>query len=219
MKQEKVFIIGDVHGCFKEFLALLKKANYKPKKHRLILVGDVINRGPHSLELLKWLKKNNIELVRGNHEQSFIRGVKNSGLLNPVLKQLKKDMKGKLNQWIDFLEALPFYIEGEDFLVVHGGLVPQEEPKYSDPHLLMNIRTWDGIGQDIKSEANPPWYQFYKGQKTVVYGHWAHQGLKLRKNSIGLDSGCVYGGSLSGVFLPERKIIQVSAFKNYYSRL
>lgn len=212
----KTFVLGDVHGCFKEFLALLKKADYTAQTHRLILVGDIINRGPYSLEMLEWVKKQRVEMVRGNHEQSFINGVRKNGYLSPVFKTLKKDMKTDLNKWMQWLEALPLYIEEEDFLVVHAGLVPGEKPKYSDPSLLMNIRTWDGKGKDIKNEFNPPWYSYYKSSKTVIYGHWANQGLNVRKNTIGLDTGCVYGYELSGVLLPERKILQVPAIKNYY---
>lgn len=214
---KKVFIVGDVHGCFKEFLALLNEADYKSETHRLILVGDIINRGPFSLEMLKWVKTNGVEMVCGNHEQAFIKEVKRGGFLSPALQKLKKDMSKDLSQWLEWLEALPFYIEAKNFLVVHAGLVPEEHPKYSDPHLLMNIRTWDGQGKDIKSEYNPAWYSFYKDKKLVIYGHWASQGLNVRKNTIGLDTGCVYGCKLSGVLLPEKKILQVPALKNYYS--
>ena len=87
MKKEsrKIFVFGDVHGCFKEFLALLKKAGWTAKTHRLISVGDIINRGPHSLEMLEWIQKEGIEMVRGNHEQVFIDGVKGNGYLSPIL--------------------------------------------------------------------------------------------------------------------------------------
>lgn len=213
----KTFIVGDVHGCFKEFLALLKKVDYSSKTHRLICVGDIINRGPSSLEMLKWVRDNGVEMVRGNHEQSFIKGVKANSFLNPVQKKLKKDMKKNLEKWLDWMEAIPFYIEEKDFLVVHAGLVPNEHPQYSDPHLLMNIRTWDGKGQDIKSEHNPSWYSLYKKKKLVIYGHWANQGLNVRENTIGLDTGCVYGYKLSGLLLPERKIVQVPSLENYCS--
>ena len=129
----KTLIIGDVHGCLKEFLALLKKANYTAKSHRVILVGDIINRGPYSLEMLEWTRKKGVELVCGNHEQAFINGVRNNSYLSPVFKTLKKNMKKDLNKWMKWLEALSFYIEEEDFLVVHAGLVPGEHPEYSDP--------------------------------------------------------------------------------------
>ena len=213
---KKTFIVGDIHGCFKEFLALLEKANYKAQTHRLILVGDIINRGPSSLKILNWVKKTGTEMVCGNHEHFFIKAIREKIPLNPIFKKLKTNMKEDLNDWLKFLSALPFYIEEKDFLVVHGGLVPGEHPQHSNPQLLMNIRTWDGKGEDIKKESNPAWYNYYKDSKLVVYGHWVKQGLKVRRNTIGLDTGCVYGHKLTGILLPERKIIQVPALKKYY---
>ncbi|MBC6414898.1 MAG: metallophosphoesterase [Bdellovibrionales bacterium] len=216
-KERKTFIVGDVHGCFKEFLSLLKSIDYSSTKYRLILVGDVINRGPYSLEMLHWVKTHKIEMVRGNHEQNFINRIKNNKILSSTLKKLKEDMGNSLNSWIKWLNKIPFYIEEKDFLVVHAGLVPQKKPENSKPQFLMNIRTWGKKGKDIKSPIYPAWHDFYKEKKLVVYGHWAEQGLKIKKNSIGLDTGCVYGFQLSGVLLPERKIIQVPALKNYNS--
>ena len=56
MAEKKTFVVGDVHGCFDEFLSLLDKAQFKKKSHRLILVGDVISRGPHSFKMLNWIR-------------------------------------------------------------------------------------------------------------------------------------------------------------------
>ena len=218
--KRQTFIVGDVHGCFQEFLALLKKLDYHRNKHRLILVGDIIGKGPHSLEVLEWVKEQAVEMVRGNHEQAFIKGVKENKLSkHPLLEKLKQDMKDKLDDWIKWLEKTPLYIEEEDFLVVHAGLVPETSPALSKPHLLMNIRTWDRKGKNIKSNTQPAWHKFYKGEKLVVYGHWGLQGLQIKENSIGLDTGCVYGNQLTGVLLPEQKILQVPALKNYYKTL
>ena len=215
--RKKTFIVGDIHGCFEEFLALLKKLDYSPKNHRLILVGDIIGKGPYSLKMLKWVRKHTIEMVRGNHEQVFIDGVKKNQLSKwPALEKLKKDIKNKLDDWIQWLEKTPLYIEEEDFLVVHAGLVPKEKPSLSKPHLLMNIRTWDGKGKNITNTTQPAWHELYEGKKLVVYGHWGLQGLQIKDNSIGLDTGCVYGDKLSGVLLPERKILQVPALKKHY---
>ena len=103
-----------------------------------------------------------------------------------------------------------FYVEDEDFLVVHG-LKPGFHPSQTGARILTKIRTWDGLGEELKDMDNPAWHDFYQDEKVVIYGHWAYQGLHLTKNTIGLDSGCVYGNQLSGVMLPEREIIQVQA--------
>ncbi len=212
---KQVFIVGDVHGCYFEFLELLKKVNYHKSSHRLILVGDVINRGPYSLKMLEWVKKEGVEIVRGNHENHFLNSVKKNHKMRPPLEQLKQEMGAKIKEWINWMETWPFYIEEQDFLVVHGGLIPNKHPKDTDPLFLMYIRTWDGVGKDITDKNNPPWYDFYKNEKLVVYGHWALKGLNIRNQTIGLDSGCVYGKQLSGLLLPQREIVQVQAQKEY----
>ena len=221
MKQDsrQVFIIGDVHGCYFEFLDLLKKVHYHKSTHRLILVGDIINRGPESLKMLEWVRKEEVEIVQGNHEYGFVKSVKEKRQVGSVLEKLKKDMGSQLQEWIQWIETWPFYLDEPDFLVVHGGLVPQQTPQQTDPWLLMHIRTWDGKGLDLNNPNHPPWYELYQGEKLIVYGHWALQGLNVRSNTIGLDSGCSYGKKLSGLLLPEKNIVQVSAKKNYASFL
>lgn len=210
----KTFVIGDVHACFDEFLNLLKKIEYKKTKHRLILVGDIINRGPYSLKMLEWVRDHQIEMVRGNHEQIFIEKAYSDDL-SPSLKKLKQDMEGKLEDHLAWLSKLPFYIEEKDFIVVHAGIAPGQSVQNCKPHLLMNIRTWDGKGEDIQSLDQPAWHELYQEKKLVLYGHWAKQGLKVKANSIGLDTGCVYGGQLSGILLAERRIVQVPALKKH----
>ena len=217
LNKKKPLIIGDIHGCYFEFLQLLEKTGYSKTKHRLILLGDLINRGPHSFKVLKWARDNKAEIIMGNHERGFLKGIKKEASLNALFVELKEQMGEELQYWTDWIASWPYFIEDRDFIVVHGGLVPGESPQNSDSRLLANIRTWDGRGIHLTDESNPPWYEFYKGKKLVVYGHWAKQGLKIRENTIGLDSGCVYGQKLSALLLPERKIFQVSAQKNYCS--
>ena len=211
LPEKSPLIVGDIHGCFFEFLKLLEKAGYNTEKHRLILLGDLINRGPYSFEVLQWARERDIEILTGNHERGFLMALKKGLPLNPVFRDLKDRMGKNLKDWTDWMSHWPYFIENKDFIAVHGGLVPGEQPSDSDPYLLANIRTWDGKG--IGGENDMAWYEFYTGQKLVVYGHWAKQGLKIRHNTIGLDSGCVYGNTLSALLLPERKIIQSDAQK------
>jgi len=208
-RPKETFIVGDVHGCFNELMLLLKKAGYSPKEHRLILVGDLINKGPDSFKTLNWVRKTETETVIGNHEMKFIEAIEFDKVLPPLLKELREQMGQKLYDWIEWIKSWPVYIETEDFLVIHGGVVPGEHPGRSELKYLLNIRCWDSRTKSIHSIGYPAWHDFYNSSKLVVYGHWARQGLKIRKNSIGLDTGCVYGGRLTGVWLPPRTIVQI----------
>ena len=207
--------MGDIHGCFEELQALLQKASYDRQKHRLILLGDMIGRGPLSFEVLQWARKRSVEALMGNHEMGFLRAVQKGLSAESRFKGLKAKMSAGLEDWISWLKRLPFYIEDRDFIAVHAGLVPGEAPGESDPRLLALIRNWDPVKGAPAAEGGRPWHEFYKGRKPVVYGHWAKQGLALKDNSLGMDSGCVYGGALSGVFLPSRRIVQTKALRQY----
>lgn len=209
--------MGDVHGCFLEFQELLKKISYNRNRHRLILVGDVINRGPDSWKTLQWIRANSVEMIRGNHEEAFITYARRNISINSTLDELKRQMADDLEAWLNWMESLPLYVEEKDFIVVHAGRDPGRSLKDSDPGVLLYVRTWDEKKKRPGNDSHPPWYEFYKGKKLIVYGHWAKQGLTVRQNTIGLDSACVYGKKLSGLLLPERKIVQISARKNYCS--
>lgn len=207
----RTFIVGDVHGCFDELRLLLKKAGYNSCHHRLILLGDLINKGPHSFEVLSWVRERQVEVVVGNHELKFIRAIEKQLPLPAVLEKMKNNMSEQLENWLFWIKSWPVYIEEENFLAVHGGVVPGEHPSQSKMEYLVNIRYWGGEGKNMKDSSYPAWHDLYKGSKLVVYAHWAQQGLKVKENSIGLDTGCVYGRSLTGLWLPDRKIVQVSS--------
>lgn len=210
----KIFIVGDVHGCFEEFLSLLEKINYDKSKHRLILLGDIINRGPYSFKMLEWVYKESVDIVRGNNEQLLLEAIEHGVFAGSVIQDLIEEMAGDEKKWADWINTWPLWIEEKDFIAVHAGLVPDQQLKETDPTDLMCIRTWTGKYASSNHRGSP-WHDFYNGKKLVVYGHWARQGLKIKENSIGLDSGCVYGNQLSGMWLAEKQIIQVPAKKNY----
>ncbi len=211
----RTIFIGDVHGCLYELKRLLDKLNYCSKE-RLIFVGDLINKGPFSLKTLEFVRSLNAECVLGNHELQFLEHLqKNTKLNYKALRSLKEHMSYQLSLWEKWLSDLPLYIEEEDFLVVHAGLKPYTHPSKTPRYILTNIRTWDKTGKNLNRKDCPPWYDFYEETRPVIYGHWSLQGLLERTNTIGLDSGCVYGEKLSAFVLPERQIYQVEAYENY----
>lgn len=213
---QRTIIVGDVHGCLKELHNLLKKVNYKKNKDRLIFVGDLINRGPYSLEVLEFVENIRAETVRGNHEHFFLEYIRTGNYGLECFLKLKHQMGTKFKFWVEWLNQVPLFIEEENFLVVHGGLIPGKHPSQTSPSILTLIRTWDGInGEDLNNFLHPPWFELYKNPKLVVFGHWAKKGLVIRDNAIGLDTGCVYGKYLTAVILPERKILQVPSQSVY----
>ncbi len=200
--------IGDVHGCLHELHQLMKQLMPRPGD-RVIFLGDLINRGPESLGVLEYVAGRNYECILGNHEINFLRK-EQPGMAFPS----GNTMKASLYHW---LRNRPHYIEEKNFIAVHAGLQPNKQRLCDmEPEIISNIRTWDQQGLDLNHPCNPPWYELYHGKRPVIYGHWAKQGLHIRPNTIGLDSGCVYGGFLSAYVLETGAIFQVKAAQAYY---
>ena len=206
---KRTIFIGDVHGCLDELQELLGLLQPQ-EQDRVILLGDLINRGPHSAEVVKYAAQKGYESILGNHEDHYLRNYKN----HARYAKLHKKLGSELHAWI---KRLPLYIEDKKFLAVHAGLQPHTKLSDIPRRVLLNIRTWDGEGEDLNNPDFPAWYEFYKEERPVFYGHWASQGLCLRRNTFGLDSGCVYGRALSGYILEEAQLFQVQAAKVYYA--
>ncbi|MBN1336320.1 MAG: hypothetical protein JXB39_10195, partial [Deltaproteobacteria bacterium] len=115
-----------------------------------------------------------------------------------------------------WLQGLPLILEAPRWIVVHGGLHPQSGLEGTGRAACLNLRRWP----DDRSESNPFWWEAWPEcagraeRRTVVYGHDAVRGLQDRRPAtLGLDSGCVYGGSLTGWIPEQDRILQVPAKK------
>lgn len=213
-QKTRTIIVGDVHGCYFELQDLLQEARYDSRCDRLILVGDLVMKGPHSDKVLCFVRDNNIEFVLGNNDLKFIAEAESKRPLELVQETLER-LPGKKRDWLDWLKKQPLIIDSDDFVVVHAGFAPGIDPEDSPARILTTIRTWDGRGKNLSNQRNPAWYEFYEDKKLVVFGHWAQRGVVKGKNYIGLDSGCVYGKKLTALILPERRLVQVDARRVY----
>jgi bis(5'-nucleosyl)-tetraphosphatase (symmetrical) len=212
----RTIIIGDVHGCLDELIALITKVNYRPENDSIYFLGDVINRGPFSKETYLRIKELGAISLLGNHERHILTCLA-SNQRSDVVETMEKEFGKAFQSFVDDIAKWPTFIETDDFILVHAGLVPGEHPSESDDWMLTSIRTWDGKGCDLNNPNNPPWFDFYFGSKLIVFAHWAALEGVVRSNVIGLDSGCVYGKSLSAFLLQEQTIVSVPAMQVYHT--
>lgn len=212
---QRIIFIGDVHGCFEELKLLLKKVKFQEGEDRLIFLGDLINKGPYSKEVVEFVRSGKHECLMGNHELGFLRSLEDEAFFKKGFKKFYEDLGKERDEVIEWINNLPLYIEEDDFLCVHGGLVPGIPLNKQKPRVMTRIRTWGGDEDELNDPDNPPWHSLYHGKKTVIYGHWAMQGYHKTKNTICLDSGCVWGGSLTGLIWPECKAVHIPALKQY----
>ena len=231
-------IIGDIQGCREELERLLEKARFDPAGDQLISVGDIVNRGPDSLGACRLLRRLRARAVRGNHEQHLLRVARSGNMRggDTFKDVLRADDRDELIAWI---EGLPFVMVEEDLGIVHAGIPPRvtslaefartiNDPAAPDPlqdrPFAVSVRYCDPEGrQALRDYPQPdppfaPWDQFYRGDRKIYFGHWARRGLVMGERAVGLDTGCVYGGSLTAYSPEEERFVQVPARKAYFAK-
>jgi bis(5'-nucleosyl)-tetraphosphatase (symmetrical) len=259
------YAIGDVQGCFDELAALLGEVGFAPSRDRLWFVGDLVNRGPQSLEVLRYVRGlgERAAVVLGNHDLHLLRfaaGLAKANRGDTLDALLAASDCDELLDWLRSRSLL--HGEGE-YLMVHAGLLPAwsatqarelaseveeglrgkrhrqvlAELHSGPPHAwrddlrgpdrlrvianaMVRLRFCSADGQmDLRAKGGPveappgfmPWFEV-PGRQTrnvpIVCGHWSVLGLRITRNLLAIDTGCVWGASLTAVRLEDRRVYQ-----------
>lgn len=211
MSRGRAIIVGDVHGCSAELRTLLDRVGYAKGTDTLVFVGDLIARGPDSLGVLDVVRQTDGIIVRGNHEdrllswrRAMLARSRGEFALAPDLGRLHNEVAHALRpeDW-DLLESTPVthFLESNQTLVVHAGLVPGVPLEQQDPAMMMRIRSVGTRGEARDHGGATPWGARYVGPPHVVFGHAASLDAQLHPFATGIDTGCVYGGYLTAMVL------------------
>jgi hypothetical protein len=211
----RTLIVGDVHGCLDELLALLARAGRTPDD-RVVLVGDLVVKGPSSAGVVAWARESGADAVLGNHDAHVLRAVRGDPGVGPVHRAVAETLSAADVAW---LEARPLWLRlgsGADaHVVVHGGLVPGIPLEQQTRGHLLNLRSITAEGQPSKRIEGVPWASLWQGPEHVVFGHDAVRGLQQHRFATGLDTGCVYGRELTALVLPTRELVSVPSARAY----
>lgn len=205
----KIFAIGDIHGCFDKLLSLMAQLRVNKERDTLIFLGDYIDRGPQSMDVVDYLirlSQHGYQAVflKGNHEamfQDYLKGRdKFTFLINGGGETLGNYMQNidRSNDFVippshtEFFKSLRLYYETDSYIFVHAGLAPKVPLQQQREKDLLWIR--DSF---IHSACD--------FGKIVIFGHTPFQRPFVTKNKIGIDTGAVYGNKLTCVELPTQK--------------
>jgi bis(5'-nucleosyl)-tetraphosphatase (symmetrical) len=259
------YAIGDLQGCHGQLMRLLDAVAFDPASDRLWLTGDLVNRGPDSLAVLRFVKGlgERAITVLGNHDLHLLmvwrkaEPMRRKDTLQPILDA------PDCAELLDWLRRQPLLHAEGGFAMVHAGLLPQwtvtkaralaaeaehalaedldgfcqhmygNQPERWDDALTgyerlrvivnamtrMRVISADGR-MEFSHKRSPadapagfvPWYRV-AGRASrdhfLVCGHWSAQGLILEDNLATLDTGCLWGGSLTALRLEDRRVFQV----------
>lgn len=215
----KTLVIGDIHGCHAEMLDLIDLAGLT-EGDRIIALGDIVDRGPSSLSVVRFFQGNAVaKCILGNHEAKHIQifhGTLNASASQEIARQqMNKEEYGDM---IRYFESLPIFVELPEALLIHGLLEPGVALKEQQKNVLIGSMS----GERFISQQYPkPWYEYDFGEKPVIAGHhdYSKKGLPtiVRDRIFLIDTGCCQGKNLTGLILPDFKIISVKSKKNYWS--
>lgn len=261
------YAVGDIHGCYDSLRRLLDQLQFDPARDRLWLVGDIVNRGPDSLQALRFVRDlgESALTVLGNHDLHLLAvamGDHSSRRQDTMSAILNAPDRDELMHWLRH-QSLACYDNERDLLMVHAGVPPLwsvaetlaraaemevvlrgDEAKHFLHHMYGNEpERWspelDGVARwrmitnyltrmrfvaadgslDLvsKSETAPPgyapWFSYPRQEPTgIIFGHWAAlEGRAETPGVYALDTGCVYGGTLTALNLDTRERTSVPA--------
>ena len=214
----RTIAIGDVHGCARELEKLLKKLNPQ-KSDRIVQLGDLINKGPDSHATISLARAYDIQTIMGNHEMRLLKAKREkrlkelNGFYQETYKQLNK------SDW-KYLKQLPKFIyeHSLDTLFVHGGFCPNEPWHSQDLETITTVQVITKNGLPEKrtyGSKSKPWANYWEEDTYVVYGHTPRMRIFKKRNTLCIDTGCVYGGRLTAYSVEEDRLISVKAKRAY----
>jgi hypothetical protein len=233
----KTLVVGDIHGCGLELQELVAKAGLSSDTDQLVLVGDIFDRAKHPHVVWETLQGfgERAFCVLGNHERKMLKYLLKERQDLPrhyfwaMAKMSEFGVSGViLSQFLSRLPTILVYrdkfigfpnksddLKNGDVIIAHAGV---------DINWPLNPEPSYTVYGDFKPT---PWWDRYKGENLVIYGHLSERDHKPRirmggngeMNSIGLDTACCHGGELTGYIIETQEIISVKAHKDWATEL
>ncbi|MFI9160462.1 polynucleotide kinase-phosphatase [Kitasatospora aureofaciens] len=236
-------VVGDVHGCRSELETLLVRLGYTltrdaegrpvdavhPAGRTAVFVGDLVDRGPDTPGVLRlvmgMVAAGHALCVPGNHENKLGRAMDGKKVtvaygLQESLDQLAGESEEFRAEVRAFMRGLVshYLLDGGALVVCHAGLPERFHGRASGrvrSHALYGETT--GETDEYGLPVRYPWAEEYRGRALVVYGHTPVPSASFLNNTICLDTGCVFGGSLTALRYPERELVSVEAEQEWYA--
>lgn len=215
----RLIAIGDIHGCHLEFAELLSRLA-PTKDDRIVLLGDLINRGPDSGKVIDLARECGAVSLLGNHELRLLKFRRTEDRKYVKDTDLDTFQKLRSSDWA-YLETMTLTFQEPELntVFVHGGFLPTQPWQKQPAEVVTRVQVIDRDGRPAKRADEPDapaWADLWSGPPFVVYGHTPREDVYRLKWSVGIDTGCVLGGTLTAYQLPEKRFIQVKARQRYW---
>jgi len=234
-------IVGDVHGCLDELLALLQALGYGVERHgenfkvtpphgrTLAFVGDLVDRGPAAPAVLRlamaMAHAGTALCLAGNRDMELVRALRGRATkvtrgMARTLDQLAAEPESFNAEVVKFLRSRPSHLVLDEhrLVVAHAGLKEAMQGRTSAAARAFALHgdvTGERDASGLPVRRN--WAAEYRGKALVVHGHTPVSEPLWLNNTVNIDTGCVYGGHLTALRYPERETISIPAQAIHYS--
>lgn len=214
----KTLVIGDIHGCYEELQDLLAKVPLTDDDE-IIHIGDLMDRGPYPAEVAEFFMNTpNARSIRGNRDDKHISAYDGRNGVGYIRSRAYTRQQindpDRYKAIVDYMRTLPLYLDLPAALLVHGYYDPALPLDQQDPNVLLGH-----TGEDRLYYSDLPWFKRYQGDKPIMVGHREYPVLHYQSKVYFIDTRCVYGGTLTGVLLPDFTVYSVPARADYYTDL
>lgn len=204
----ETILIGDIHGCSREFAQLLDLIPWR--ESRVVLMGDLVNKGPDPGGVVRMVREQGFLSLRGNHDEDHLKWHEGVHAPKPDSAKTKAEMTAEdYRNYLQMVREMPLFLETEEFIAVHAALLPGTALADQPEEILTGEHTLDSSWKDGIDLGKP-----------LVVGHKRFSENMAEpfvdgRRFFGLDTGCVYGGTLTALSLPSGQIWQVKAARQY----
>ncbi|MDZ7765649.1 MAG: metallophosphoesterase [Melioribacteraceae bacterium] len=223
-----VAIIGDIHGCYYTLLDLYSKIREKYNKIPIYSVGDLVDRGNYSYDVVKFVLEEKILFTPGNHDYMFYHFFKDpssvfarSWIFNGSEKTLEsyEEHEEALFSHIDSIKKAPLYYNLDDCFISHAGISSIYQNHFvdslDDDLTVLNEQVY----KDFRSDSGVLWTrdELLNLGKLQVVGHTKHQEIVYDEssNTVYIDTGACVGNTLSAVIVEQNNIEEVISQKTH----
>lgn len=223
-----VAVIGDIHGCFYTLLELYSKILKSYSGIQVYTVGDLVDRGNHSYEVVKFVLENNIMMTPGNHDFMFYYFFKDPSSVfarswlfngNETTLESYENHQSEMFLHLDFIKSAQLYYNLTDCFICHAGISYQYE-KSLPADFQNNLDVLDPfIKNDLKTDKGVLWTRdpLLNLGKLQIVGHTKQQEITLVEdsNALYIDTGACVGNKLCAVVVHENNIIETIEEKTH----
>ena len=215
-----IAVIGDIHGCYYTFQEVYKRIKSKYPDISVYCVGDLIDRGNFSYEVVEFVKKENIQFTAGNHDLMFYYFVKkpdsemaSSWLYNGYEKTMSSYEVHfeEINKHVNFIYRAPLFINLTDCFISHAGISTYYKKQLGINPLDDIDKLEEIIAPDVASTHSIVWTrdELLNLGKLQVVGHTRQSNIKYieNNNAVYIDTSVYTGNKLSAVILENNKVV------------